>query len=447
MLRFRKLIISTMLGGSLLPALAATCTSIALCPIESAAQTVQAIDVSGITIDAFVHRGDEFRGTATCDIYVQIPNQTLMFQEFKGKFAAQYAVVVSIRDTNGRRLADTSFTRSVIEESYSTAKGATGRSDRTVSVFALKPEAYKVDVQVTDKFSHREYTLSKRIVVEDLTVTPGMSSILYLSEIEQKGKRYSITPYVGDVIRTNLTTLFAFFEVYEDQLPTTVFTIWNISDGDNRVLTSGVSERFNVNQRVKQFFVPVKLPRSPLPGAYKLVVRIVPERNGVPDSTVVFASRTKPFIIPGSFSSNITADINKAIRQLVYVATQEQIDSINAPADLYEKQVRFNEFWKSVDPTPNTVQNEAFEDYYSRIENANRRFKSYTEGWLTDMGRVFIIFGEPTSIDRYMSQNNTVQNIRWIYGNRLSLIFEDNTGFGDFRLRTPLPSGSKYRYR
>jgi len=67
-------------------------------------------------------------------------------------------------------------------------------------------------------------------------------------------------------------------------------------------------------------------------------VYLNPEKNGVADTSEIYAQFSKPYIVPGSHSGNLTADINKAIRQLIYVASQIDIDSISAPADIAEKQ-------------------------------------------------------------------------------------------------------------
>jgi len=38
--------------------------------------------------------------------------------------------------------------------------------------------------------------------------------------------------------------------------------------------------------------------------------------------------------------------------------------------------------------------------YYQRVEEANRYFTGYKEGWRTDMGMVYLIFGVPTEVSR-----------------------------------------------
>jgi GWxTD domain-containing protein len=47
--------------------------------------------------------------------------------------------------------------------------------------------------------------------------------------------------------------------------------------------------------------------------------------------------------------------------------------------------------------------------YYTRVELANQYFTSYKEGWKTDQGMTFIIFGLPDEIRK------TSQNEIWYY--------------------------------
>jgi len=52
----------------------------------------------------------------------------------------------------------------------------------------------------------------------------------------------------------------------------------------------------------------------------------------------------------------------------------------------------------------------ALKVYYNRVQNCNIYFTSYTEGWKTDRGLVYIAFGLPNSI--YRDSNGET----WIYG-------------------------------
>ncbi|MCC5941336.1 MAG: GWxTD domain-containing protein [Balneolaceae bacterium] len=41
--------------------------------------------------------------------------------------------------------------------------------------------------------------------------------------------------------------------------------------------------------------------------------------------------------------------------------------------------------------------------YYERVEQANKQFTTFKEGWKTDMGMIYILFGPPWYVDRYLN--------------------------------------------
>ncbi|TVR16002.1 MAG: GWxTD domain-containing protein [Balneolaceae bacterium] len=41
--------------------------------------------------------------------------------------------------------------------------------------------------------------------------------------------------------------------------------------------------------------------------------------------------------------------------------------------------------------------------YYERVEQANKQFTTFKEGWKTDMGMIFILFGPPWYVDRFLN--------------------------------------------
>jgi hypothetical protein len=87
------------------------------------------------------------------------------------------------------------------------------------------------------------------------------------------------------------------------------------------------------------------------------------------------------------------------------------------------------------------------EEYYNRIDYANNNFKAYTEGWLTDKGNVFVVYGKPNNIDRTnnsFADNRTYE--RWTYANNRVFIFLDESGVGDSRLHSPSIVTEKYIY-
>jgi GWxTD domain-containing protein len=399
-----------------------------------------------VLTDALVFHGPEITGKELVDVYVSVPYQTLQFQQYDNRYAATFVAKVVLRDSIGRKLADTTINKSRVVETYAAAQGATGGSENTIVRFAMPPGSYRLEVAVRDQLSHREFAIPDSVRVPDLSNAPALSSVMYVSQIEEHDGRYKITPYVGSTIWSGELQLFAFFESYLEELPQTVAFSWNVTALDGRRLGGGLGSPVKIGKRSMQHFLPLRMTERALPGRYTCTVTMHPVADGVADTTVALAVVARPYIVPRTLGSEITSDMTKAVKQLAYVANQTEIDDINAATNLADRQYRFEQFWKKQDPTPATVKNEAFEEYYTRIATANRLYRSYTEGWLTDMGRVYIIYGDPQNKRKQQSSTGVTIYEEWQYADR-QLVFEDTMGTGDFRLRTPLPADAKYRYR
>ena len=96
---------------------------------------------------------------------------------------------------------------------------------------------------------------------------------------------------------------------------------------------------------------------------------------------------------------------------LRYITSMQEYDKM-ANAGNVRKAVE--QFWLDAFGD-RTNAREGIRAYYSRVENANRHFTSYIEGWRTDRGMVHIIYGLPSSIHR------SDRSETWTYGEESSL--------------------------
>lgn len=103
-------------------------------------------------------------------------------------------------------------------------------------------------------------------------------------------------------------------------------------------------------------------------------------------------------------------------------------------------------FLRDTDPVAQTPAHEGLRDYFSRIAQANVRFREEGQaGWLTDRGRVMVALGPPDQIyEPTMSDiGQRGRSLIWEYrDHRLQVVFVDQTGFG--RWRMTLPSESEF---
>jgi GWxTD domain-containing protein len=126
-------------------------------------------------------------------------------------------------------------------------------------------------------------------------------------------------------------------------------------------------------------------------------------------------------------------DFATALSLLKYIVPDSVFSLINSGND-QERREKFDEYWKSHDPTPKTAFNELEAEFYGRADYAFDHFRSVgtNNGAQTDRGKAYIIFGKPADIRREFRSDGTYEI--WYYPNqKKSLIFREQ-GFGEFRL-------------
>ncbi len=106
-------------------------------------------------------------------------------------------------------------------------------------------------------------------------------------------------------------------------------------------------------------------------------------------------------------------------------------------------------FWQMRDPTPGTPENEFKEEHIKRFKYANKRFKTGRPGWMTDMGKIYIILGPPNTREYYDNQFGLYPTIVWgYYGKRewglpayFYVVFYKRNGIGEYVLYDPAFDG------
>lgn len=94
------------------------------------------------------------------------------------------------------------------------------------------------------------------------------------------------------------------------------------------------------------------------------------------------------------------------IQPLRYITTKQEYDIL---MNTENKKMAVDNFWLNNCGNIERAK-AALKVYYNRVQNCNTYFSSYTEGWKTDRGLVYIAFGLPNSI--YRDSNGET----WLYG-------------------------------
>ena len=393
----------------------------------------------------------ETTDSANVDFFCCVPNQILKFNRQGNKHIANFSVAVSFTDSAMGRASNFELKRNAVADNFEAAQGLNGDFTLLTNSLKLLSGNYRVRVLLRDEIANKEYIISRTISVVNYSVFDfSISSILLLSGIEESGENYIITPYLYDNVSLLDEGYFAFFEVYNDREYKKINITAEIRNNDNDKVIYNTAFTQNVDTGTTQCYVKISPDIKYGLGNNTLRIFATEGISGAmgADSVVnILAAASRSIRSISTIADRAIKDLAKSISQLRYVATDRQIDSINKAETDADKLRLFEAFWKTLDPTPHTEKNEAMEEYYRRIDYANENFKAYREGWMTDKGRVYIIFGPPINVDRTnnsFADNRTFE--RWTYSGNRIIVFLDASGFGDFRLYSPSFITDKYRF-
>ncbi len=412
------------------------------------AQNIKTEAIENFYFDAVVFVGDTLNN-GRLDVLLLVPYQTLNFIKSGDIFGASYEIEIQITDTLGNKVENSRTNKTIREKEYFVTRGGTGEFDFSQTIFHLKPGKYRITTRISDKFSKQFWEKERFITVLDFGEYDfSLSGILLLNSVEEVAGKYKITPHISDNIANLESGFFIFFEAYNTRfVGDSVDFVWEIYNLKDELIAYSNRIRKEIPNKKNQLFIKIPKIDEIVNGAYLLKLNaLYPDTTNDISKSNILAITQRTINYTRTIGGNVLNDIDLAIKQLRYVAYQNDIDYMNQGKTTAEKQKRFEAFWKKLDPSPGTDRNEAFEEYYSRIEYANKVFKAYQEGWMTDKGMIYIIFGPPYTNERQNNFGDSRIYEKWTYLTNREFIFVDNSGFGDFHLLRPMSINEKYRY-
>jgi GWxTD domain-containing protein len=138
------------------------------------------------------------------------------------------------------------------------------------------------------------------------------------------------------------------------------------------------------------------------------------------------------------------------LKLVTYIIRPEEKDVFLQLANDRERDLFIETFWKQRDPTPGTPQNEYKEEHMKRFIHANQFYGRNTprEGWMTDMGRMYIILGEPMSVEIFETSGIYPAQVWTYYGDetkglptQFHLVFFQRSGSGEYKMYNPTSDG------
>jgi GWxTD domain-containing protein len=390
--------------------------------------------LSNLFVDALTFESDQ-AGKGRVDIYVQVPYPEINFVKEGEQYSGRFDITASMLSEEKQQVWQKSQHVELHVKDFSQTI-----SDRfsNLKQFStdIEPGTYELLVQVADQESKKVESVRRAVAVKDFgNDTLALSDVMMARRVTADGARKNIVPNVSGVIGMDPASLYLFFEIYARLHIDSVALTCTIINSKWEVVARRTKNEFLTEHRTQTIWQMDTLALAPA----HYILRV--DAAGIPKTEIsrpVHASVSRICVVRMKNMPAMISDIDKATDELLYIAKGSEIEHIRGAATSEEKLKRFLEFWEKHNPNPKDSSNALMEEYYSRIEYANKKFQGYLEGWKTDRGMVLVEFGQPQNIERHpFDSDNKPYEIWYYYSQNREFIFVDETGFGDYRLRYP----------
>lgn len=150
-------------------------------------------------------------------------------------------------------------------------------------------------------------------------------------------------------------------------------------------------------------------------------------------------------VLASTFGMMSEEELDDLFEKSKYISSKNEIEKYEKLSNEGGKREYMFEFWKNRDINAETSENEFYRKYLENIQITNERYSRMgREGWKTDRGRVYLLYGEASEIERYPNQSEAKPYEIWHYNDLeggVYFIFADLTGFLDYVLLTSTKRG------
>jgi GWxTD domain-containing protein len=392
---------------------AATVRAADVPPLRSGQSPFFTADVA-VTLDSLAH--------AAVAVTVTVPYAELSWSSVPGGFAAGAGFAVELEPDRRERLYGSSWEKRLLIASYAATHSSRNNLIVTRS-FDVPPGRYRVRVRVRDVSSEQESDAQDQLVLEDLSRVPVGLADIQLGVRDSAGTFLPVPTrtfgYNADRIAARVTA----FDRRPGDWPRRAPIHYRIVDDQGNVEAQG-----DTVLALTQSSQPVVL----VPGRSDLFIGdYTLEFERVEGKAHWRASRGFEVEESGPPRGHEFALMLEA---LGYVASGEEVDAMrNLSPD--RQAAAWERFWRRRDPTPDTPRNEFQIEFFRRLRYASDHFQGFGIGWRSDMGRIYIRYGPPDTIEQHPASPTTAATEVWFYNQPVRrFVFVDREGFGHFSL-------------
>ncbi|MBN2417312.1 GWxTD domain-containing protein [bacterium] len=427
------------------------------CVVSALCLTAQTNDREELRADLDYARFDAQNDWSYVEIYFSFAREQFAYVPESGTYTAQFQVTLEFFE-NDSSVSDLEWRNVDRIDSLGAVKGQ--RLYDQCSVF-LRPGMYLMKVRIDDLHNGRHGTLEKKLVVDAVK-----KDQMRLSDL-QLGLNISPSDAESKFVKNGLWILPNPYALYSEDWPVLYYycELYNLSP-----LQEGVDSTYQVTVTIKDTAaktIRIQGPKTKkragkslveagslvvsnlMSDSYTIEIQVIDAARAdtVVESKQFYVFRTADFAgvpEPDSIDKKIMdtrpaiAELDLVFEKLRYIASKEEIELFRS-LDTPEAKIAFlTRFWQMRDPDPTDRGNPYKDEYMDRLAKVEYNFSSgEKQGWQTDQGRVFLIYGPPDQIDRFPSNLGHKPYQIWYYNSidsGVEFIFVDQGGYNDMIL-------------
>jgi GWxTD domain-containing protein len=393
---------------------------------------------SPLTLEAVPYLNDD---TTTIELIVlyRVSPSFLFFtkannlqQEY---FEAKGELIIEVMDTNNVIVGRDYRPMRILRNSIPAEDAPPSEEIQGIFTFRLKKGPYNITAEAKDNGSGRTFTNRDIKVGTQILSSSGLyvSPIMFIDPV-QFDFSSSSNPIFYPVNHGNNVIIgqagACMFQMISPDTNTSIQFAWKIQEKDedqekNLYKFEGehyfrLDGKFTVIENLKKLsfeikkgsvnsrfiFVPVPLERLDA-GAYSLIIMMT-------QGTLKSVKENKFKVIWPLMPFSL-ADPRLAVDALKLIASEEEIDQMTSFSSDKSRKA-FQAFWHKRNPDTTHAYNSTMAEYYRRVDESINRYSTTSErdGYRTDRGRIYILYGAPSIVNRLLKPNSVPSEI-WTY--------------------------------
>ena len=360
----------------------------------------------------YIKSGNDFIGTANTQIVIfDQSNSKVIFNEI-------FSLQTKVKDTSKANLVS----RLIGQQNLNIP---TGNYEITFVGFdqndTSKCDTIKLALNI-NQFDETKTSLSSLQLSSMIDKSSDKASIFYKNGLE-------ITPNPNILFGSNLNKVYYYLEIYfpaVDYKSDSSYFIISISDLSGKLI-SEKKKKVNTKNEVYAETGLFKVDSLPT-GSYIMSASLID------NSSNKKLAREKKFYIYNSVKKDnysivfekdflqsefVTLkedQVDDEFDKVIYIRTTNEIKEWEKLKNLDDKRKFLFNFWKRRDSNLMTPRIEYRDEYFKRVKEANKLYKqSFTDGWKSDRGRIYILYGVPSDVDKHFMETDIRNYEIWTY--------------------------------